>query len=108
MDRHLPRADILCPLGARALSRYHMRFARAAIAVPGAHRGAVAQLGERRVRNAKVGSSILLRSTTDSKQKTARKRGFFVSRAPDVARIRSESEAGPPSQPATSSGTPAR
>ncbi len=26
--------------------------------------GAVAQLGERRVRNAKVGSSILLRSTT--------------------------------------------
>ena len=26
-------------------------------------RGAVAQLGERRVRNAKVGSSILLRST---------------------------------------------
>ena len=27
------------------------------------HRGAVAQLGERRVRNAKVGSSILLRST---------------------------------------------
>ena len=29
-----------------------------------ASRGAVAQLGERRVRNAKVGSSILLRSTT--------------------------------------------
>ena len=27
------------------------------------HTGAVAQLGERRVRNAKVGSSILLRST---------------------------------------------
>ncbi len=29
--------------------------------------GAVAQLGERRVRNAKVGSSILLRSTTQIK-----------------------------------------
>ncbi len=28
-------------------------------------RGGVAQLGERRVRNAKVGSSILLLSTTD-------------------------------------------
>ena len=28
--------------------------------------GAVAQLGERRVRNAKVGSSILLRSTKDT------------------------------------------
>ena len=37
-------------------------------------RGAVAQLGERRVRNAKVGSSILLRSTTYSK---ARSRGPF-------------------------------
>jgi hypothetical protein len=30
--------------------------------------GAVAQLGERRVRNAKVGSSILLRSTKNFKQ----------------------------------------
>jgi hypothetical protein len=29
--------------------------------------GAVAQLGERRVRNAKVGSSILLRSTKNSR-----------------------------------------
>lgn len=33
-------------------------------AMLGSPRGAVAQLGERRVRNAKVGSSILLRSTT--------------------------------------------
>ncbi len=31
------------------------------------HTGAVAQLGERRVRNAKVGSSILLRSTIKSR-----------------------------------------
>ena len=30
--------------------------------------GAVAQLGERRVRNAKVGSSILLRSTRKAKE----------------------------------------
>jgi len=40
-------------------------------------RGAVAQLGERRVRNAKVGSSILLRSTTNLKG--PRKRPFFFS-----------------------------
>ena len=34
------------------------------IAAKIARRGVVAQLGERRVRNAKVGSSILLNSTT--------------------------------------------
>ena len=33
--------------------------------------GAVAQLGERRVRNAKVGSSILLRSTKSSSKEAA-------------------------------------
>src|SRR5690554_1809295 len=40
--------------------------------------GAVAQLGERRVRNAKVGSSILLRSTKIPKKKPA---GFVIQRA---------------------------
>ena len=38
-----------------------LRYGALAFILPGD--GAVAQLGERRVRNAKVGSSILLRST---------------------------------------------
>src|SRR5690606_31267707 len=44
---------------------------------PARERGAVAQLGERRVRNAKVGSSILLRSTKSLK--ASLRRGLFVS-----------------------------
>ena len=45
-----------------------------------ATRGAVAQLGERRVRNAKVGSSILLGSTTIPSQtcRKARRTGHNV------------------------------
>lgn len=43
-------------------------------------RGAVAQLGERRVRNAKVGSSILLRSTTPTTENANRKVGVFCLR----------------------------
>ena len=35
--------------------------------MPASSRGGVAQLGERRVRNAEVGSSILLLSTTQEK-----------------------------------------
>ena len=44
------------------------------------HRGAVAQLGERRVRNAKVVSSILIRSTNSFCQnpRGTRLRGFFI------------------------------
>src|SRR5690554_7904483 len=41
-------------------------------------RGAVAQLGERRVRNAKVGSSILLRSTKISAGRATVIRGLFL------------------------------
>jgi hypothetical protein len=41
----------------------HRRSEIAFISLVVIHKGAVAQLGERRVRNAKVGSSILLRST---------------------------------------------
>ncbi len=45
--------------------------------------GAVAQLGERRVRNAKVGSSILLRSTKNTTREslgnTTYSKAFFVS-----------------------------
>lgn len=44
-------------------------------------RGAVAQLGERRVRNAKVGSSILLVSTRLNKTLLIRQ-GFFMSARP--------------------------
>ena len=52
--------------------------------------GAVAQLGERRVRNAKVGSSILLRSTTfHPRFKTESVVAFFGLRfVMAVARIR--------------------
>ena len=48
------------------------------------HHGAVAQLGERRVRNAKVGSSILLRSTIllfiniQQRPRSPPKCGFFI------------------------------
>src|SRR5690606_22586726 len=42
--------------------------------------GAVAQLGERRVRNAKVGSSILLRSTTQFRLTTLGRAFLFVER----------------------------
>ncbi|CAG9239446.1 hypothetical protein BCAR13_890037 [Paraburkholderia caribensis] len=41
-------------------------------------RGAVAQLGERRVRNAKVGSSILLRSTIQIKGLAAMLGPFYI------------------------------
>lgn len=40
--------------------------------------GAVAQLGERRVRNAKVGSSILLRSTKSSSKEPRRMMRLFA------------------------------
>src|SRR5690606_30055587 len=49
--------------------------------------GAVAQLGERRVRNAKVGSSILLRSTKYAKVSRFRL-AFFVGGARGMAGIR--------------------
>lgn len=42
--------------------------------------GAVAQLGERRVRNAKVGSSILLRSTIQFRLTTLGRAFLFVER----------------------------
>lgn len=58
-----------------------------------ADRGAVAQLGERRVRNAKVGSSILLRSTifassraVQRRPKIPRNRGFTAFFVSDEAR----------------------
>ena len=41
------------------------------------HHGAVAQLGERRVRNAKVGSSILLGSTNSLPPIAQRHRGLY-------------------------------
>ena len=41
------------------------------------HHGAVAQLGERRVRNAKVGSSILLGSTNFLPPNDQRHRGLY-------------------------------
>src|SRR5207342_990162 len=52
-------------------------------------RGAVAQLGERRVRNAKVGSSILLRSTNKSSdlRQSRPSAGFFVT-VRKIVRIR--------------------
>ena len=40
--------------------------------------GGVAQLGERRVRNAKVGSSILLLSTTQARKPRSQSREFFA------------------------------
>ena len=49
--------------------------------------GAVAQLGERRVRNAKVGSSILLRST-NTKRLTVPGWAFSFARGPRHAGFR--------------------
>ena len=56
----------VCACGVRVPDSPRARRGLAAPARPSrlrCSRGAVAQLGERRVRNAKVGSSILLRST---------------------------------------------
>lgn len=88
VPRSRPAAFTVKPTVTRPAARIHLAILRRAVRMRALKRcGAVAQLGERCVRNAEVGSSILLRSTitrskdvqrsTDNRAKCAVFIGFW-------------------------------